>query len=289
MSINIATNVSSLRAQRNLASVSDRLATSYARLSSGLRINSAADDAAGLSIAETLKADSRVAATGIRNASDGISVITIADQTVGEISNVLGRLAELAQQSANGIYSNDQRSALAAEFSALSSEIERVALTTEFNGLRLLSGGAGIAFQVGFDGTSLSTVSYSGVAATLQALGLANSGSSVQIYSILDTQGPIESISAAQRALDAVNAAISSLSRNRGTLGVAESRLAFVINNLRAARENFIATESRIRDVDVASEAAELSRVNILQQAATAMLGQANQQPQLALQLLGGR
>jgi flagellin len=289
MSINIATNVSSLRAQRNLASVSGRLATSYARLSSGLRINSAADDAAGLSIAETLKADSRVAATGIRNASDGISVITIADQTVGEISNVLGRLAELAQQSANGIYSNDQRSALAAEFSALSSEIERVALTTEFNGLRLLSGGAGISFQVGFDGTSLSTVSYSGVAATLQALGLANSGSSVQVYSILDTQGPIESISAAQRALDAVNAAISSLSRNRGTLGVAESRLAFVINNLRAARENFVATESRIRDVDVASEAAELSRVNILQQAATAMLGQASQQPQLALQLLGGR
>jgi flagellin len=283
MSINIATNVSSIRAQRNLTSVSERLGKSYERLSSGFRINGAADDAAGLSIAETLKADARVAVVGI-----GISLVTIADQTINEITNVLGRLAELAQQSANGIYSNEQRSALSGEFVALSSEIERIALTTEYNGQRLLSGSEAITFQVGFDGSSLSTVTYSGVAATLQALGLAQAGSSIQTYSIIDGLGSAASASASRLALDAVNNAIGSLSRNRATLGVAESRLTATINNLRAARENFLATESRIRDVDVASEAAELSRVSILQQAGTAMLAQANQQPQLALQLLQG-
>jgi flagellin len=288
MSINIATNVSSIRAQRNLTSVSERIGRSYERLSSGFRINGAADDAAGLSIAETLKADARVAVVGIRNASDGISLVTLADQTINEITNVLGRLAELAQQSANGIYSNEQRSALSGEFVALSSEIERIALTIEFNGQRLLSGSEAISFQIGFDGSSLSTVTYSGVAATLQALGLAQAGSSVQVYSIIDGSGSEASASAARLALDAVNNAIGSLSRNRATLGVAESRLTAGINNLRAARENFLATESRIRDVDVASEAAELSRVSILQQAGTAMLAQANQQPQLSLQLLQG-
>jgi flagellin len=286
MSINIATNVSSIRAQRNLLSVSERLGKSYERLSSGFRINGAADDAAGLSIAETLKADARVAVVAVRNASDGISLVTLADQTINEITNVLGRLAEISSQSANGIYSNEQRSALANEFAALSSEIERIALTTEFNGQLLLSGSDAISFQVGFDGSSLSTVTYSGVAATLQALGLASAGSSVQVYSIIDGLGTAASQSAARLALDAVNNAIGSLSRNRSTLGVAESRLTAGINNLRAARENFLATESRIRDVDVASEAAELSRVSILQQAGAAMLAQANQQPQLALQLL---
>lgn len=286
MSINIATNVSSLRAQKSLSSVTNRLETSYQRLSSGFRINKAADDAAGLSIAETLRADARVAVISIRNASDGISLVTIADQTISEIGNILGRLAELAQQSANGIYSVEQRSALASEFTALSSEIERIALTTEFNGLTILSGADSVGFQVGFDSTSLSTIGYSGVAATLQALNLAAPGSSAQIYSIIDGAGASASISASQLALDAVNAAIASLSRNRGTLGVVESRLGFTINNLRTARENFQAAESRIRDVDVAAEAAELSRVNILQQAATAMLAQANQQPQIALRLL---
>lgn len=288
MSINIATNVSSLRAQKNLSFVTERLETSYQRLSSGFRINKAADDAAGLSIAETLKADARVAVVGIRNASDGISLVTIADQTIAEIGNILGRLGELAQQSANGIYSNAQRSALAAEFTSLSSEIERIAVTTEFNGLLLLSGANSIGFQVGFDGSSLSTIGYSGVAATLQALNLAAPGSSVQIYSIIDDAGAAASVSAAQIALGAVNAAIASLSQNRGILGVVESRLGFTIKNLRTARENLQATESRIRDVDVAAEAAELSRINIQQQAAAAVLAQANQQPQLALKLLQG-
>jgi flagellin len=287
MAINIRTNIPSLIAQRNLDSSSNRLNTSYERLSSGLRINRARDDAAGLSIAESLKADSLVATVGIRNASDGISIISIADQAIGQIANTLGRLAELAQQSANGVFANVQRSALANEFTALTSEIERIAFTTKFNGLTLLSGGGQVVFQVGFDGSSLSQVTFSGVQVTLAALGLATAGTSNPTYSII-AGTDIDAQSASRNALDAINRAISSVNRNRGQLGAAESRLEVTISNLQVARENFKAAESRIRDVDVASEAAELSRVNILQQAGAAILAQANQQPQLALQLLRG-
>lgn len=283
MSINISTNVPSLIAQRNLSNSTVALNTAYHRLSSGLRINRAADDAAGLAIAESLKADAKVASVGIRNANDGISIISIADQAIGQIGNVLSRLAELAQQSANGVYANSQRSALNNEFVALAQEIERIALTTKFNGLSLLSGGQTVIFQVGFDGSSLSQVTYSGVQATLSALGLAN-GSTVS-YSIIGGTD-LESQEAARNALDAVNSAIVSVSRNRGALGAAESRLEVTISNLQVARENFKAAESRIRDVDVASEAAELTRLNILQQAGAAILAQANNQPQLAVQLL---
>lgn len=286
MTINIRTNVPSLSAQRALNSSSNRLNTAFERLSSGLRINRARDDAAGLAIAESLKADAKIASVAIRNASDGVSIISIADQAIGQISNVLSRLAELAEQSANGIFSNTQRSALANEFTALTSEIERIANTTEFNDLKLLSGGGTVTFQVGFDGTSTSQVAYTGVAATLESLGLASTGSSKVIYSILASTD-LESQSASRNALDAISAAITSVTRNRGTLGAAESRLEVTISNLQVARENFKAAESRIRDVDVASEAAELTRLNILQQAGAAVLAQANQQPTLALQLLG--
>lgn len=285
MAINIRTNVPSLIAQRNLGESTSRLNTAYERLSSGLRINRARDDAAGLAIAESLRADSRVASVGIRNASDGISIISIADQAIGQIGNVLTRLAELAEQSANGVYGNEQRSALSNEFVALQNEIERIALTTEFNGLRLLSGSEEVIFQVGFDGSSLSQVTYSGVQATLQALGLALAGTSTPTYSII-AGSDIASQSAARIALDAINRAITSVTRNRGALGAAEARLEVTIGNLQVARENFMAAESRIRDVDVASEAAELTRLNILQQAGAAVLAQANAQPQLALSLL---
>lgn len=287
MAINIRTNVPSLTAQRNLDTSTNQLNTSYERLSSGLRINRARDDAAGLAIAESLKADSRVASVAIRNANDGISIISIADQAIGQIGNVLTRLAELAEQSANGVYGNVQRSALSNEFVALTSEIERIAYTTKFNGLNLLSGGGTVVFQVGFDSASTSQVSYTGVEVTLAALGLASPGTSVVTYSIIDTTD-MESQSAARLALDAINAAITSVTRNRGALGAAESRLEVTISNLQVARENFKAAESRIRDVDVAGEAAELTRINILQQAGAAILAQANSQPQLALQLLGG-
>ncbi|MCB0329083.1 MAG: flagellin FliC [Bdellovibrionales bacterium] len=287
MSINIRTNISSLSAQRNLSESSNRLQTAFERLSSGLRINRARDDAAGLAIAESLKADARIATVGIRNASDGVSIISIADQAIGQVGNVLTRLAELAEQSANGVYGNVQRSALQNEFDALTQEMERIALTTEFNGLKLLSGNSQIVFQVGFDGTSLSQVSFSGVEATLQALGLAQAGSSQIRYSISGATA-LESQSASRLALDAINSAITSVTRNRGTLGAAEARLEVAVNNLQVARENFKAAESRIRDVDVAEESAELTRLNILQQAGAAVLAQANAQPQLALQLIGG-
>lgn len=287
MTLNIRTNVPSLSAQRNLANSTGRLNVAYERLSSGLRINRAKDDAAGLAIAESLKADSRIASVGIRNANDGVSIINITDSAIGQITNVLSRLAELAQQSANGVFSNPQRSALQLEFNALVSEVERIALTTEFNGLKLLSGGGNVIFQVGFDGSSVSSVSYSGVTATLASIGLAHPGGSTPVYSILaDT---IENSQSASRvALDAIKAAVVSITRNRGTLGAAESRLATTIENLRVSRENFLSAESVIRDADVAAEAAEMTRLNILQQAGTAILAQANQQPQLALQLLRG-
>lgn len=287
MTINIRSNVPSLQAQRNLDQTTSRLNTAFERLSSGLRINRARDDAAGLAIAEQLKSDSRVATVAIRNANDGISVISIADQAIGQIGGVLSRLAELAEQSANGVYSTGQRSALQNEFQALTSEIERIAMTTEFNGLRLLSGGGEIQFQVGFTGTSLSMVTYSGVQATLSSMGLSGSNSSVPIFSIIGISVQ-ESQSAARLALDAINTAIASVTRNRGMLGAADSRLSVTIQNLQVARENFQAAESRIRDVDVASEAAELTRLNILQQAGAAVLAQANQQPALALQLISG-
>jgi flagellin len=287
MSINIRTNLGSLAAQRSLGGSTDRLRTAYERLSSGLRITRAKDDAAGLAIAEALKVDARVASVAIRNANDGVSVVAITDGAISQITNVLSRLAELAEQSANGVFANTQRSALQLEFTALMSEIERIALTTEFNGLKLLSGGGSVTFQVGFDGSSLSQISYSGIQATLESLGLAPAGTSTHSYSILGSTD-LDSQSAARLALDAINTAITSVTRSRGTLGAAESRLDLTIQNLAVARENFTAAESRIRDADVAAEAAELTRLSILQQAGTAILAQANQQPQLALQLLRG-
>lgn len=287
MGINIRTNVESIRAQRDLNATTDRLRTAYARLSSGLRITRAADDAAGLAIAEQLRADSRVATVAIRNANDGISIIAITDGAMNEITSSLIRLAELAEQSANGVFSTEQRSALQLEFAAVGSEVERIAQTTTFNGMNLLVGGLDVTFQVGFDGSSASQVSFSGVAANLAAIGLSTSGDGVLTFSINDNTTELAQ-TAARSALDAVQTAISSLTRSRGTLGAVESRLNIAIQNLQVARENFQSAESRIRDVDVAAEAAELTRLNILQQAATAILAQANQQPGLALTLLQG-
>lgn len=287
MGLNIRTNVSALAAQGALSQTTKGLQTAYERLSSGLRINSASDDAAGLAIAASLKADARIATVAMRNASDGISVIEITDGAISQISNILSRLAELAEQSANGVYANGQRSALQLEFTALLSEVERIALTTEFNGLKLLSGGGNVTFQVGFDGTSMSRIEYNGVQATLASMGLSPADTSSHLYSITGASD-LESQSASRLALDAINTAITSLTRNRGTLGAAQSRLETTINNLMVARENFNAAESRIMDVDVAEESSQLTRLSILQQAGTAILAQANQQPQLALQLLRG-
>jgi flagellin len=285
MPITLGSNIASLRAQRSLNHSTQSLSEVYQRLSSGQRINKASDDAAGLSIADSLKAQQRVASVAIRNANDGISSIAIADAALAEIGNVLTRMAELSEQSANGVFSVTQRSALGDEFIALASEVERIATTTNFNGVRLLSGGSSMVLQVGFDSASTSQISYTGVQGTLNSLGLAAANSSALAYSL--NGSTIEAGQSAARAtLDAVNAAISSLAQTRGTLGAAESRLNVAITNLSVARENFAAAESQIRDTDVAQQAAELTRLGILQQAGAAVLAQANQQPALALSLL---
>ena len=285
MAITIGSNISSLQAQRRLGNATDQLSKTFEKLSSGQRINRASDDAAGLAIADSLRAQQRVATVAIRNANDGISTIGIADSALSQIGNVLSRLAELSEQSANGVFSTTQRSALSNEFTALGSEIERIANTTEFNGVKLLSGGSTLTLQVGFDSRANSQIAFSGVQGTLASLGLAASGSSALTFS-LNGIDIATGQSASRATLDAVNSAISTLASTRGSLGAVESRLNVAINNLTVASENFAAAESRIRDVDVASEAAELTRLNILQQAAASVLGQANQQPSLALSLL---
>lgn len=285
MGVSFASNVFSLSAQRSLNKTNGALGKTFERLSSGLRINVASDDPAGLALADSLRSDAKLASIAIRNANDGISITSIADAALAEIGNILSRMAELAEQSANGVFTNVQRSALSSEFVALASEIERIAVTTEFNDVGLLSDSSSISLQVGLDGSTNSTITITGVLGTLSSLGLATGGSSVLTYSLNDTTTGFAQ-TASLAALDAVNAAISTLSSTRGTLGAAESRLNTAVASLQVARENFIAAESRVRDADVAQEVAELVRLQVLQQAGTAVLAQANQQPQIALALL---
>ncbi len=285
MSLGFKHNLPSLNAQRSLQNASANVSQAFQRLSSGKRINSASDDASGLAIAESLRGDARVATVGVRNANDAISMINVADGAIGQISNILNRLLELAQQSANFSNGPEQRSALQNEFLALTSEVERIAATTEFNGYQVLVGGDAKSFQVGFDGTSISSVSFSGIRATLADLGLADTGSSVSTYSLIASTD-VESRSASLLTVDALKSAVILLNHNRGILGAAQSRLETAISNLQVARENFQNTESKITDADVAEEASKLSRESILQQASTAILAQANLQPQLVMALL---
>jgi flagellin len=287
MGVTIGTNVQSLTAQRRLNSTTGGLSKVYEQLSSGQRINRAADDAAGLSIAESLKADQRIASVAIRNANDGISVISIADGALSEIGSVLGRMAELAEQSSNGVFSNEQRSALATEFGELGSEIQRIAVVTEFNDVKLLSTSQTVSLQVGFDSGTNSQINLTNVTATLSTLGLATSSSAGGLGYSVNAATVSGAQSASRNALDAVRGAIGSVSTLRGSLGAGESRLRTAINYLSIARENFASAEAQIRDADIASSAAELTRLGILQQAGSAVLSQANQQPGLALSLIG--
>lgn len=272
MALNIATNISPLKVQRALEHSTSALNKSLERLSSGLRINSASDDAAGLAIADRLRADVRIASQAIRNANDGVSAIAISEKALGEVGDILTRLSELASQSATGLVTDTQRSAIQTEFTALISEVDRISANTTFNGVSLLSAGTTVALQVGLDGSSNSRISFSTVDGSSSGVGLSSVAVSTQ--------------ATAQSALGAIGSAISTLATRRGTLGSIESRLNTAINNLRVARENFAAAESRIRDADVAEETATLTRNTILQQAGVAILAQANQQPALALQLL---
>jgi flagellin len=275
MALYVNTNLFSINAQRNLEETAGGLKTSLARLSSGLRINDAVDDAAGLAIADKLQRDVRVASQAIRNANDGISALAIGEKALGKVTDTLVRLSELASQAATGTITNTQRSAIQQEFGQLLSEISRISNTTTFNGVNLLSAGTTVSVQVGLDGTSTSRIDFTTIDGSLSGI------FSGQTAIAADTA------SNAQSALGILTSAIATVTEKRGTLGAYQSRLLTSIANLRVARENFSAAESRIRDADVAAETANLTRAQILQQAGVAILAQANQQPTLALQLLG--
>lgn len=284
MSLSIASAIDSVRAQRQLGLTTNRLSLSFQRLSSGLRINSASDDPAGLALADNLRADARLASVAIRNANDGISITSIADAALGEVNTILNRMLELAQQSANGVFTQAQRSALSSEFIALGSEIDRISRATVFNTFNLLSNSSSITLQVGLTGSADSRITISGVLGTLNSLGIGNASSELTV-SIISTSLAF-SQTAATTAVSSIQNAILSLTSTRGTIAAVESRLSSAINYLTVARENFVAAESRIRDVDVAEEVANMVRLQVLQQSAQAVLAQANLQPQVALRLL---
>lgn len=286
MSISINTNDSSLKVQLKLSSTTRQLGQVFERLSSGVRINHAADDSAGLAVADKLRADAAIAGQAVRNANDGISLVSIADSALAEISDVLTRMQELAQQSANGTLTTAQRSSLATEFVSLGSEVHRISHTTSFNSISLLSGTSDISLQIGLDSTSNSQVTVNGVETTLAALSLATTDTSALTYSV-NAASVAGAQNASLNALTALQAALTTVTTNRGKLGGAESRLGYAVSLLQTQRENFLEAEGHIRDADVADEAAKLVRLQILQQAGTAVLAQANQRPSLALQLLG--
>ena len=284
MTLTYGTNVNSILAQTQVKKTSNALSEQFQKLSTGLRINTAKDDPAGLQVAEALRADSKVASVAIRNANDGLSLAAIAESAVLEISNILGRMSELAEQSANGTYSQVQRSALSIEFVALGSEVERIASTTVFNEKNLLKGSSDITLQVGLDSTANSQITIDGIEASVSALGIGD-GTGALTIAIIDTNSAT-SQAAATAALSTISDAIDNITQSRGTLGAVENRLSYAINHVTSLRDNYISAESKIRDADIAFEVAELVRLQVLQQASTAILAQANQTPATTLSLL---
>lgn len=272
MALTVNTNVASLNAQRNLNVTSNQLSKSLERLSSGLRINRAGDDAAGLAISENMRASIRSMNQAMRNANDGVSMLQTAEGALNETANILIRMRELAEQSASGTVGSDQRTAINNEFTQLKSEIDRIASVTEFNGTKLLNSSQSVDLQIGAKNTTADKLTISLKAAFASSIGAGTSS--------VDTQA------SAQTALDNLDTAINSVSSQRGDLGSYMNRLQSTINNLQVAVENTSAAESRIRDVDVASETASMTRAQVLVQAGTAILAQANQTPQAALSLL---
>jgi flagellin len=276
MGLRVNTNIASINAQRNTAQVTTRLARNYQRLSTGLRISTAADDAAGLAISERLRSQVRSLGQASRNANDGISLVQVGEGALNEVSNILVRLRELAIQSANGSSSTADKNTIKEEFDSLVNEINRIAQSTEFNGIRLLDGSAstvtfqvGINTQVGIDSLNVSLTPALSTTLGLSTIDVGSGGNSSFAISRLD-------------------AAVNAVSQLRGRFGSLQNRLQSTIANLGVASESLSAAESRIRDVDVAYETAELTRNNILQQASISILSQANAQPQAALQLLQG-
>jgi len=277
-SLTLQTNVASLGAQRNLSRTEKGLSSAMARLSSGLRINTAADDAAGLSVSEKLKASIRGLAQAQRNANDGISMLQTAEGAMNEVSDMLVRMRELAVQSANGTLGTSERLSLHDEFTELRSEIDRIANVTEFAGLKLLDGAqsAGVSFQVG-----------AGTSATVDKITVTIAAAHASKLSTHLSTASISTTAHALSAMGFIDSAITALSRRRGTLGAKQNRLYTTINNLASSTENLSAANSRIRDADVAAESANMSRAQILMQAGVAVLAQANQLPSMALSLIG--
>ncbi len=278
MAISLRTNIAALAANQYLNASNDRLNQSMGRLASGLRINTAGDDAAGLAISEQFKANLSSLAQAKRNANDGVSLIQTAEAAMGEVSSILIRLRELAVYAATDTLSSTQRGFLDDELVQLRSELDRIGQTAEFNGLNLLSGTfaastAALTFQVDLSGNI-------------------NRQITVQIGTVSPTSLGIETIgytstSAARASLSVVDAAIQTISQQRATMGAAQSRLQAAINNISTQYTNVSAANSRIRDVDVAEETATLTRNQILMQSGVSVLAQANQIPSLALSLLG--
>ncbi|MBI2602290.1 MAG: flagellin FliC [Deltaproteobacteria bacterium] len=280
MGLRIATNVSSLIAQRHLRNTRKLLDTSIERLASGYRINRSGDDAAGLAISEKLQAKTRGLVQAQRNASDGVSLIQVAEGGLNEVQNILIRLRELGVQAASDTVGVKERRYLNEEYQALKEELDRIANATEFNGTFLLDGtGGSLDFQINTEGSNLlgvDRISFDAFKLDINAdkLGLEDVNVSDKF--------------AAQRSLNIIDGAIEEVASLRGGLGAVESRLNSTIRNISISVENLSAARSRIKDVDIADETSELAKNNILTQAGVSVLAQANAIPQMALKLLGG-
>jgi flagellin len=275
MSLYVNTNVSALNAQRQLINSGKSLDTSFQRLSSGFRINSAADDAAGLQISNRLTSQIQGLDQAIRNANDGISLAQTAEGAMDEITTALQRIRVLSVQSQNGINSSSDRVALQKEVSALKTEISRISTTTQFGGVNLLDGKYSSTFLVGANAGQNISVNLSREGGGFGASGLGISKLS------------ISSVTGASAALASVDSAIRTVDSMRADLGAIQNRFQSTIRNLSNIVENVSSARSRIKDTDFAKETAELTRSQILQQASTTILSQANQRPQSALSLLG--
>lgn len=281
MAIYVNTNTASLNAQRNLSQSTMSLQTSLQRLSSGLRINSAADDPAGMAIAQAMTTQINGNNQGIRNANDGISLAQTAEGALGQIQNNLQTIRQIAVQAANGTISDINRSQLQKNVDQLTQEISRIIQTTNFNGTLLLSGGTTITFQIGASGLSNNQVVASGIDLT----------SGINAYAVgLTATGTINITTSANASsvLSALDADLNRISNDRSQLGAIQNRFQAVIANMSNYVQNLQDSRSRIVDTDFAAETANLTQNQILQQAGTAILSQANQLPQAALTLLKG-
>ena len=284
MAVRIFNNIPSLNAQRILGINNGRLAQSVERISSGIRINRGSDDAAGLAISEGLRSDIRALRQAIRNANDGVSLINVTEGALNEQSGILIRLRELASQAATGTVGSTERQTIQLEFSALRNEVDRIAQTTEFNGQKLVEGSLAssvatsshILIQVGIDSSEHSRINLN---TQVNLSAMTSTGLSIHELSVTSSD-------AALTALEQINTSIGMLTQGRGKIGAVQNRLIRSISTLSIAVENLSAAESAIRDADIAEEVALLTRNQILVQAATAMVGQANLIPQSVLQLL---